>query len=574
MSGEHSVVIPPSGFGAVAPTLPSPAQSEGGDGGSGFKSMNFQADQHLRDGASTDRPKSPHAVSDVDMLLHFQASAITPPESPDDEAPNMEWSPSREEEGSSGASASGNEDGDVLPSQATYRLTEVAHTAYKRNATWVDDAKDHDHQSHQNANLALNFSLSNKRQSPTSFLTDPAANKKPRKNKPVRSLPPEYSMKARQSVGSEGGSLGSPSFNGFGSLGRQSANVGRGQWSTSSQASSDDSLGSLPAPAVMARYRDHQRRFSDASSQPFEVGSDRRSASPERSEDSFPAGRRVPIVASLSLQTKPDGSHLFLPTGPSGLVTTYVDPDSDSDRDEFFEELRVKMSQTFTFAAVDEMILKGERSRLLYWNDEAVRRQPEAEKAAHAHTGSYYEERPASPVRRSRAESAPAGTSVAPTRAKPKAKRAPVPSARTTTKVFRSDNASIEGFPPLPSTPKVSREREPQPIQTPRVSYDIENVEIKRIRKSEPHETAGAPVYTWNKGDPIKYGPEDEYFDVLTKDEVKLCETIRLAPKLYLFVKDTMLSYKEEHGYFKKLEAKKWFRLDVNKTGKVYDWSV
>jgi hypothetical protein len=281
----------------------------------------------------------------------------------------------------------------------------------------------------------------------------------------------------------------------------------------------------------------------------------------------------VPVVASLSLRKKADGSHLFLSTEPEGLVTAYVDPGSESDdRDEYFEELRVKMDQTFTFEALDKMILSGEQSRLLYWNDEALQRERERELAASAQSArSYYETDPPSPAKRYRTEFVPSASSPATPRPKPRIKKT-VPAVRTTTKVFRNDPI---GYPPLPSTPKAVREFSlavPATVQTPRVSYDIEIVEIKRIRKSLPSETAGAPTYTWNKGDPIKYGPQDEYFDVLTKDEVKLCETIRLAPKLYLFVKDTMLSYREEYGYFKKLEAKKWFRLDVNKTGKVYDW--
>lgn len=594
MSFVHAVAIPPNGFPpSSAAVLPSPAQSEGQDGRPADPAPTTYsqnpADLAKASEGGADRLKqlsrdgTDHAL---DMLLHFQASAITPPQSPNGDARQMEWSPveSAERQGAAAvlfgdnqqqqlASASMDSTGLREHSPIPADVPPLPKAA--RPHVSVDDQKDIDKKLLEYANLAINFSMSNKRRETgsDSNALGLTSCKKPRKGVPVRSLPPECSLKIRGTASSDAGSLLSPSFQGLAGAARSSTNVAGANWSTSSQISSEeeDSLASLPAN-IMGAYRDRPRRSSDASSQPFLGGLDRRSTSPDRSEDSF---RVVPVAASLALTFKADGSHLFLSTEPEGLVTAYVDPDSDSERDEFYEELRQKMDQTFSFAAVDEMLLSGQRSRLLYWNDEALQKEKEqqraAEVAASAAAQKLYETEPSSPVRRQRAEQAAFGTntgSSTPRVAKPRVRK-PAPTVRTTNKVFRSD---IPNFPPPPATPKKTVVSEPTPIQTPRVSYDIENVEIKRVRKSLPHETVGAPNYTWNKGDPIKYGPADEYFDVLTKEEVKLCETIRLAPKLYLFVKDTMLTYKEENGYFKKLEAKKWFRLDVNKTGKVYDW--
>ncbi|KAJ3327298.1 Transcriptional adapter ada2 [Gonapodya sp. JEL0774] len=84
--------------------------------------------------------------------------------------------------------------------------------------------------------------------------------------------------------------------------------------------------------------------------------------------------------------------------------------------------------------------------------------------------------------------------------------------------------------------------------------------------------TRGAPSVTWNKGCPIKISPQAECYSLLTTQEIKLCETIRMMPKQYLHVKSVMLGNRAKHGFFKKLDAKKWFKIDVNKTGKIYDW--
>ncbi|KND02719.1 uncharacterized protein SPPG_01802 [Spizellomyces punctatus DAOM BR117] len=86
--------------------------------------------------------------------------------------------------------------------------------------------------------------------------------------------------------------------------------------------------------------------------------------------------------------------------------------------------------------------------------------------------------------------------------------------------------------------------------------------------------TQGAPVITWTKGEPLLITPATPYYSHLTPEELHTCSTLRLLPETYLKIKETLLTAKAERGPFKKRDAQKWCRVDVNKTGKLYDWFV
>ncbi|KAJ3108458.1 Transcriptional adapter ada2 [Phlyctochytrium planicorne] len=79
---------------------------------------------------------------------------------------------------------------------------------------------------------------------------------------------------------------------------------------------------------------------------------------------------------------------------------------------------------------------------------------------------------------------------------------------------------------------------------------------------------------TWSKNVPLKISPSDEGYEKLQPDEVTVCSTLRLPPNVYLSIKETLLSARHEKGTFKKREAQRWCRVDVNKTGKIFDWFV
>ncbi|KAI8823642.1 uncharacterized protein EV422DRAFT_521827 [Fimicolochytrium jonesii] len=81
--------------------------------------------------------------------------------------------------------------------------------------------------------------------------------------------------------------------------------------------------------------------------------------------------------------------------------------------------------------------------------------------------------------------------------------------------------------------------------------------------------TNNAPVVTWSKGDPLEIPESSAGYSQLTSEEVRTCRTLRLYPATYLQIKTTLL---QAPPGFKKREAQKWCRVDVNKTGKLYDW--
>lgn len=60
--------------------------------------------------------------------------------------------------------------------------------------------------------------------------------------------------------------------------------------------------------------------------------------------------------------------------------------------------------------------------------------------------------------------------------------------------------------------------------------------------------------------------------ELLAPDEVDLCTTIRLMPMQYLHSRDVLMQNSRERGFYKKSAAQKMLRIDVNKTGKLYDF--
>lgn len=62
---------------------------------------------------------------------------------------------------------------------------------------------------------------------------------------------------------------------------------------------------------------------------------------------------------------------------------------------------------------------------------------------------------------------------------------------------------------------------------------------------------------------------------LLTEDEFIACSLLRIRPALYFHARSTLLhNYHHSVGYFRKSAAQKMLRIDVNKTGKLYDFLV
>jgi hypothetical protein len=62
---------------------------------------------------------------------------------------------------------------------------------------------------------------------------------------------------------------------------------------------------------------------------------------------------------------------------------------------------------------------------------------------------------------------------------------------------------------------------------------------------------------------------------LLTEDEFVACCCLRIRPALYFHARNTLLhNFHHGIGYFRKSAAQKMLRIDVNKTGKLYDFLV
>ena len=74
------------------------------------------------------------------------------------------------------------------------------------------------------------------------------------------------------------------------------------------------------------------------------------------------------------------------------------------------------------------------------------------------------------------------------------------------------------------------------------------------------------------------YAPIDvkdsEGIQLLSLPEQHLCSNLRILPRAYLVIKETLLQEYTRLGKLKKREARKLIRMDVNKTGRVYDFFV
>ncbi|RKP16711.1 hypothetical protein ROZALSC1DRAFT_31414, partial [Rozella allomycis CSF55] len=62
--------------------------------------------------------------------------------------------------------------------------------------------------------------------------------------------------------------------------------------------------------------------------------------------------------------------------------------------------------------------------------------------------------------------------------------------------------------------------------------------------------------------------------ELLSPKERELCGMLRLNPKSYLNVKDTLMAEYHKQGHLKRAKARQMIKIDVNKTGKLYDFFV
>ncbi|KAJ3268173.1 hypothetical protein HDV01_003356 [Terramyces sp. JEL0728] len=81
--------------------------------------------------------------------------------------------------------------------------------------------------------------------------------------------------------------------------------------------------------------------------------------------------------------------------------------------------------------------------------------------------------------------------------------------------------------------------------------------------------TRGAPEVVWKKGGVLDISPDEDMYDQLTPEEIRISSTLRVLPLQYLHIKETILTQVHKRGPFKKRDAKSWFRID---TAILFDW--
>ncbi|KAJ2790195.1 hypothetical protein GGI18_001953, partial [Coemansia linderi] len=79
----------------------------------------------------------------------------------------------------------------------------------------------------------------------------------------------------------------------------------------------------------------------------------------------------------------------------------------------------------------------------------------------------------------------------------------------------------------------------------------------------------------WNKADPIDVSNKP-MADKLAPAECHCCSVLRISPEQYLAIKFSLLREGRSRmpGTFKKRDAQRLCRIDVNKTSKIYEWFV
>ncbi|KAI8814117.1 hypothetical protein BJ742DRAFT_766530 [Cladochytrium replicatum] len=92
-----------------------------------------------------------------------------------------------------------------------------------------------------------------------------------------------------------------------------------------------------------------------------------------------------------------------------------------------------------------------------------------------------------------------------------------------------------------------------------------------RIANEDYLDTENAPTVSW-KGAVLDIPTTAFSYSKLTTEEIKTCRILRIYPDQYLHIKRALVSAVVVVGPYKKRDAQGWFRMDVNKVNKLYDW--
>lgn len=74
-------------------------------------------------------------------------------------------------------------------------------------------------------------------------------------------------------------------------------------------------------------------------------------------------------------------------------------------------------------------------------------------------------------------------------------------------------------------------------------------------------------------GSPLDISDADGH-ELLSPNERNLCSILRLLPRLYLSIKETLIAANAKFGHLKRAQARSLIKIDVNKTSRIYDFFV
>jgi transcriptional adapter 2-alpha len=67
---------------------------------------------------------------------------------------------------------------------------------------------------------------------------------------------------------------------------------------------------------------------------------------------------------------------------------------------------------------------------------------------------------------------------------------------------------------------------------------------------------------------------DSEGIELLNPSERNLCSVLRILPKTYCNIKETLIAAYYKHGFLKRAQARSLIKIDVNKTSRIYDFFV
>jgi len=137
-----------------------------------------------------------------------------------------------------------------------------------------------------------------------------------------------------------------------------------------------------------------------------------------------------------------------------------------------------------------------------------------------------------------------------------------VSSVKSSSKISKKDNSLSQQF-----------KAKTKILNNDIYNYVVENRmnELYNIERYKIKEDSSIPPIVW-KGNSLDISSSEVGYNLLSKEELKTCSTLRIFPLQYLNIKYIFISAREEMGFFSKKDAQKWIPIDVNKTCKLYDW--